>query len=51
MGFGEACLIRWGKDGQPVRKDKSILAKLVTALPPPPGLGPALPADFWLVAR
>lgn len=51
MGFGEACLIRWGKDGQPVRKDKSILAPLVQPLPPPPGLGRALPADFWLLAR
>lgn len=39
MGFGEACLIRWGKDGQPVRKDKSILAKLVTVSAPSPGLG------------
>lgn len=42
MGFGEACLICWGKDGQPVRKDKSILAKLVTVSAPSPGLGPWL---------
>lgn len=46
MGFGEACLIYWGKDGQPVRKDKSILAKLVAASAPSPGSRPCLASRF-----
>lgn len=45
-GFGEACLILWGKDGQPVRKDKSILAKLVTVSAPSPGFKPCLASRF-----
>lgn len=46
MGFGEACLIRWGKDGLPVRKDKSILAKLVTISAPSPRFRPCLASRF-----
>lgn len=46
MGFGEACLIRWEKDGQPIRKDKSILAKLVTVSAPSPRFGPCLASRF-----
>lgn len=46
MGFGEACLICWEKDGQPIREDKSILAKLVTLSAPSPRFGPCLASRF-----
>lgn len=48
--WGEACLTPWGKGGQPVREDKSILAKpvsvSVSAPPPPPGFQPCLVSRF-----